>query len=247
MMKQFCFIFFVAIVGSFGVVLGFDQADFATFRANISCPQCDLSGIDIPGQIFEGADLRGANLKGARLGSIDRMAAGASFLRADLSGANLEQAYFKEADLTGALLVNANMVNANFQGALLTGADLSGADLTGTLFRNADLIEARFDSRTKVKGADFGQAKLFFVSFEGKEQESAEFKAWLQKNGATYSTEEDLQEQSKKMLASLEQKKSCPGCILAYLNLSGARLSGIDLTGANLRSATLINAVLEKA
>ena len=88
---------------------------------------------------------------------------------ADLSGANLTNAYLPEADLTGAyltgaLLYDANLGLADLSGADLTNAnlghanlyiaDLSDADLTGALLYNANLTGAN------LTGADLSSANL---------------------------------------------------------------------------------------
>jgi len=81
------------------------------------------------------ADLYGADLNNADLSGVD--------LRyADLSNADLRYANLRNADLRNANLSNADLMGANLSGASLRYANLSEADLTGTNLRRADLSDA---------------------------------------------------------------------------------------------------------
>ena len=84
-------------------------------------------GLAVQVVISSGAALRGANLSGANLSD--------AYLRgANLRGANLSDAYLRGADLRGA-----DLSYANLRGAYLRGANLSGANLSGAYLRGADL------------------------------------------------------------------------------------------------------------
>jgi len=74
----------------------------------------ELSGADLRGAIFHGADLRGANLSGA-----------------DLRGAHLYGANLSGADLRGAGIIGANLSGADLRGAKLNGVKLYESNLTG--------------------------------------------------------------------------------------------------------------------
>jgi len=68
---------------------------------------------------------------------------------ADLSGADLRDAYLRGADLSGADLRDADLRDADLSGAdlrdaYLRGADLSGADLRDADLRGAELQNAKF-------------------------------------------------------------------------------------------------------
>lgn len=63
--------------------------------------------------------------------------------RADLRGANLQNANLEEADLQSIDLRWANLQGANLQGVDLRGSDLSGAYLQGTDLRNSRLYSLR--------------------------------------------------------------------------------------------------------
>jgi uncharacterized protein YjbI with pentapeptide repeats len=85
-------------------------------------------------------DLSKVNLSGAELRE-------ATFLRSDLTGANLAnadayRAKFFSATMVGAVLDGTRLLDADFTRANLTGASLKGADLRGAKFDNADLTRA---------------------------------------------------------------------------------------------------------
>ena len=90
--------------------------------------------------------------------------AGADLIKADLSGAllneaNLNGAYLLSTDLSGAYLSGANLHQADLSGALLNGAllsfanlrcsDLRKADLRGAYLLTTDLRKARYHSSTQ--------------------------------------------------------------------------------------------------
>ena len=65
--------------------------------------------------------------------------------RANLSEANLRNAYLNGADLRGAYLRGADLRGADLRGAYLRGANLRGADLRGAYLRGADLSFAKIN------------------------------------------------------------------------------------------------------
>ena len=93
---------------------------------------------------------------------------------ADLSGADLSNAYLKNADLSGCNLTNAdlsgdrmgqaNLEGANLKNAVLNGADLSRADLSDATLNGADLkganLSGAFLQGADVSGADLSRANL---------------------------------------------------------------------------------------
>ena len=96
--------------------------------------------------------------------------------RADLSYANLSNAYLSYVNLAGASLsyvnlncanlYNANLSNANLIGADLNGADLNYTNLTGAILESADLREANLTgaslSNAKLKGVYADETTAFF-------------------------------------------------------------------------------------
>jgi len=89
-----------------------DLKDCSQRGAEVDLRNCDLSGMDLYGAVFNKADLSGADLSGANLQY-------ALFNGADLSGANLN----------GANLVGSGLIDTNLEGATIDGADLRGARL----------------------------------------------------------------------------------------------------------------------
>ena len=78
---------------------------------------------------------------------------------ADLSGADLSEAYLREADLSGANLSHADLSEAYLREANLSGADLEYADLSGADLPDADLSEAWL-TMADLSGARLTEANL---------------------------------------------------------------------------------------
>ncbi|HEX4697448.1 MAG TPA: pentapeptide repeat-containing protein [Candidatus Udaeobacter sp.] len=108
-------------------------------------------------ETFIRPDLSGANLIGADLIGTDLIDAYLSF--ADLSGANLSGAELVDANLIGAYLSGANLIGANLIGANLSGANLSGINLIGAYLGGANLSGANL-SGANVNGANLNGANL---------------------------------------------------------------------------------------
>ncbi len=107
--------------------------------------------------------------------------------RCDLSGANLENAFFQlavlievnfsganlnGANLAGAQMNNANLSNASLVYANLSGARLEGADLRGAKFSHAWLNWAWFEG-AKFDGADFSDAVMIGAQIQGADLSKA--------------------------------------------------------------------------
>ena len=130
-------------------------------RANLS--KADLVGADLSSAELGGADLSEANLRGAdfigaKLAAVYVVGADEPNLNAaNLSGADLSEAYLIRADLSGT-----DLSEANLRRAILSAADLDGADVTG-----ADLSEATCFS-TSFSDVDLSTAKgLEYVKHAG--------------------------------------------------------------------------------
>ena len=100
----------------------------------------------------ERADLRGANLQDASLQYADLRGA-------DLRGANLQDASLQYADLRGANLRGANLQDASLQYASLQYADLRGANLQDASLQYADLRGANLQGAS-LQYADLRGAKI---------------------------------------------------------------------------------------
>ena len=102
-------------------------------------------------------NLRGANLSDADLRNAylrNANLSDADLRNAHLSGANLRNANLSGADLRGADLRNANLRSAYLRNANLSDADLRNAHLSGANLRNANL------SGADLRGADLSGADL---------------------------------------------------------------------------------------
>ncbi len=111
------------------------------------------------------ADLSGADLRNAYLSGADLRNAdlsGADLSGADLSGAYLRNADLSGADLSGAYLRNAYLSGADLSGAYLSNADLRNADLSGADLSGADLRNADL-SGADLSGADLSDTSLYQV------------------------------------------------------------------------------------
>jgi hypothetical protein len=94
------------------------RLDFTDFTDVKLDNKTRLEGANLAHASFVDADLRGADLRGA-----------------DLSHSNFHDAKLQGADLRGARLSNGTYVDADFRGAVLHGADLSLSNLTDADFK----------------------------------------------------------------------------------------------------------------
>ena len=91
--------------------------------------------------------------------------------RANLSGANLSDAYLRGADLSDAYLRGADLRGADLIGADLIGADLSDAYLSDAYLIGADLSDAYLRGAylrgADLRGADLSDADLSGADLSG--------------------------------------------------------------------------------
>lgn len=93
----------------------------------VSCSNCNLRGISLPGWSFAGGNFWKSDLSHANL-------SGANLSKADLSDANLSGTNLTKANLSGASFTNAYLRNANLTGANLTNTNFTWADISGTFW-----------------------------------------------------------------------------------------------------------------
>ena len=134
----------------------------------------DLRGAHLGGAYLAGVSLAGADFSGADLsagGSSPVILAGTSTIggeirkvRAKLSGANFNNAFFPSANLQGMDLQGIDFNHANLRTADLRQADLSKANLTFADLRGANLSAATVDgtdlSNANLAGADLSYTML---------------------------------------------------------------------------------------
>src|SRR3546814_16460169 len=86
------------------------------------------------GGSFSAANMRNTSLRGAQLQAVGDLNA------ASVSGADFENADFRQASLNGVQFFGTNLVNANFQATAMQGTDFTGAVLANAAFSCPDGI-----------------------------------------------------------------------------------------------------------
>jgi uncharacterized protein YjbI with pentapeptide repeats len=115
--------------------------------------------IDFSRASFIDANLSGADLRGAYLS--DAIIGAANLADIDLGGAALNDAIIGAANLTSADLRGANLSGAIIRAPNLSGADLGGANLSGAFIRAANLGGAN------LRGANLSGAYIRRASLSG--------------------------------------------------------------------------------
>jgi uncharacterized protein YjbI with pentapeptide repeats len=176
----------------------------------------------------------------------------ARLIDADLSGANLGGASFRDADLRGAILVGTNLDGAilcgvnlsdvilqhsDLVGASLVDANLRGADLNGADLRGANLCDA------DLRGADLAGANLSSANLRGANLRGADGYAADLGNANLSST--DLSDAT--LVCTNLGDARLVGADLGWANLSDGNLGGANLSGAFLAGANLAGTNLREA
>lgn len=152
---------------------------------------------------FRGTDLDNSDLRDIRL--VDCDCRGISAIGASWADWIVEGSDFSEADLSdislsgscpgiclrGSLLTNAHLDGVNLYGAVLSGVDLRDASLVGAVLEEAECSQANFFNticrdanaagavfeNAVCLGADFRNAVLTGVSFDGCQARVADFRS----------------------------------------------------------------------
>ena len=143
---------------------------------------------------------------------------------ANLSGANLANAFLRQADLA-----SANLNRANLSNTVLGDSDLSGADLSGANLSRADL------DRTLLTGANLSRTNLSEANLTSAELTGTNL-SLANLTGATLS---DADLSGASLSGALLRGSTLGGADFTAANLSGANLSGAYLSGACLGGANL--------
>ncbi len=201
------------IDGGSDVTLG---AETAMRGEGVKLTGADLSGVELFGLTFTGADLRGAKLDGAQLD-------GCTFDRVDLRGASFVGAFLEVASFYRA--VRRHPEGHPWQQAEDADFDNGHGVPEGGYPRFACercLQEEPNENDTLLAGADFSRAKLFGADFAGLCLSEARFTN-----------------------ANFEASDLRLAC-LGGSTLAGARLTRVRADGASFRQADLSGAVLDR-
>jgi uncharacterized protein YjbI with pentapeptide repeats len=148
---------------AFGAPQAAGAADRAVARLVVfsgPCAKCELSGRNLAGVRFIGADFSEAAFVGSDLREAQFLGSSfhnADFSRADLSDAEILGADFVSADLSKARLSGALMSGSRFASVSFRNADLSRAVMTGSVFTDADFSKANLRGAL-IAGADLSHA-----------------------------------------------------------------------------------------
>lgn len=232
----------------FGATL-FGASLVSATLSNANLGAADLRSADLSGADLSGADLFGVNaflakfdsgtlagadasfgdFEAASLFNVDLTGADLSF--ATLTGANLDFAAFNQTILDSNTLLDAKpkliwqIVNTGAANAVLTNKDLSFARFEGVNFNGAKLnnsdFSASFLDSADIRGANFTNGNLRFVSFQGTLMDATTI----------------IDSKSRLVWQIINQNFG------VGRDLHGTNLASVDLQGANFSSANLSNTV----
>lgn len=192
-----------------------------------------MSGVDLRGSSFVGANLEGANLFGADLSRVNM--AFANLKGAELSEARLGQAQFSGANLEGARLKNAIGEDIGFHGARLEGAIFDGLDAGRCTFSNElPVLAPAMFSPDIAAALDAHEEWLTSGGRGGR-------RGVIENTNLSYI---DLAGRNLSGLKIVNTK--LVGAKLTRASLVIADLSGCDLMAADLTDAVLVGARLDQ-
>ncbi len=119
----------------------------------------DLSGLHMPGTLFNNANMVGTNLSESTLLSCQLNGT-------DLSKAVLVSCEIHDGTLEGTLLAGADLDKAEFEGCTWVGVDLSWASLKGTKLSGCTFRQCNFEGAV-LTGAELSRSKFTDCRFEG--------------------------------------------------------------------------------
>jgi mxaJ protein len=216
-----------------------EQVIAALARATASAPadfySRNLSGLDLSGIDFKGANLTAAVLNRSNLTG------------ANLSRCNLTVSFAEGTNLTEANLQGAMMFSMQLQGANLKGANLSGARLIGDL-RRANLEQAvltKMDGAADMKNQSMGlmRANIVSANLRGADLSGSDFS----RADFSFSDLSGAKLAGTKLSGAEFSGTDLRGASLAGADLSGSKFIDTDFTGANLADANFTAAIFRGA
>ncbi|KAB2912061.1 MAG: pentapeptide repeat-containing protein [Hyphomicrobiaceae bacterium] len=187
--------------------------------------QADMTGSELDGASFVGADLRNVWVQCSNLDELlltdDRRAARCASAR----GVNFSKARLAEARMIGIDLRGARLEEAQMQGAVLAHGLMAGADFAGARLDRADLTGG-----VSLQGANFLLASLQGADLTGAKLQVADFSnAGLQGANLSIANLEGAVLRDAELEGASMQLSKLHGA-----NFSGARMQGTDLAGASV-------------
>jgi uncharacterized protein YjbI with pentapeptide repeats len=207
---------------------------------DLDLSKLDLSGVNFARVTFENCQFDEANLTGTSFETAV-FKNGTSFIKAELTDANLIGVSGDNIDFTEALMPRVRMMYSNFDKSNFNGALLYSADLTGSNIENSSLKAAIADR------ADLERVNLRYVDAQYVKMRKAHLTKAVLEGDFSHADftgammEKVTANQAKFTEAVLEDAN------LKYANLRGAFLENIKAKGADLSHADLESAKLELA
>ncbi|MFI7492979.1 pentapeptide repeat-containing protein [Micromonospora echinaurantiaca] len=165
----------------------------------------------------------------------------------DLTGADLEGAYFVNVSVEMSLLREANLARADLRGLMANNAILQDANLRGARMQEADL-EGVIGHGASLRGAQLNSATLRNSGFTEADAEGAKFEgAALDYAVFDNSIFNDCDMREASLIGTRARRASFVGGRLQKANLSKAHLQQSNFSDADLLGAKLDRAGLEGA
>ena len=150
-------------------------------------PFADLRNCDLSGRDMEAVDISYANLTGANLDDVNldiSIARGTIFDNATLRGTRMEDmqasdASFVEADLRGADMYFARVHNANLSGVDFSNTWVNRIDLRGSNLQNAvftgSMLRSMNLANTDMRGVDLRFTRIWYGTMRNADLRNANF------------------------------------------------------------------------
>lgn len=227
---------------------------------DLDLSKLDLSGVNFARVTFENCQFDEANLTGASFETAV-FKKGTSFVKAELTDANLIGVSGDDINFTEALMPRVRMMysdfdNSNFEGALLYSADLTGSNIKNSSLKaaiadRADLervnlryVDAQY---VKMRKAHLTKAVLegdfSHADFTGAEME----KVTANKAKFTEAVLEDANLKYANLRGAFLEKIKAKGVDLSHADLESAKLELAELSGAIMDGVNAKFAIFEKA
>ncbi|WP_084597846.1 pentapeptide repeat-containing protein [Micromonospora chokoriensis] len=165
----------------------------------------------------------------------------------DLTGADLEEAYFVNVSLEMSVLREANLARADLRGLMASHAVLQDANLCGARMQKSNL-EGVIGHGASLCGAQLSDANLRYSGFTEADAEGANFeRAGMDYAVFNNSIFNDCNMREVSFIGTKARRTSFVGGRLQKADLSKAQVQQSNFAGANLTGVKLNRASLEGA